>query len=216
MLSRLVFILSLLLASLAPAQEKKPAKDHRPFSKTVPEAAAWVLATVPEKTTLQVAPMHPEGLIHLHFSLGLWIRNNVPVWGNTPLLLSVGGKRHPDDVGGMILKQYWRLARARLPEPERLRIEYFEQTLPTLRGRQPAATTHHAVLAELSAQIRAAWPQEAPFPPFSLEADPATFFNWKPHEMTDDLPKNVERFLRYHRSVPFYAGDALRVGTPPP
>src|SRR5262245_38982687 len=93
-------LLLALLCSLAIGAESK---DSRPFCKTVPEAAEWVLSNAPAKTTLQVAQMLKEGLIHLHFGLGMWVRNNVPVWGNEDLIKSAGNI-HPDDVGGMILE----------------------------------------------------------------------------------------------------------------
>jgi hypothetical protein len=206
-------LLPVLLCSLALGAEPK---DSRPFCKTVPEAAGWVLSNAPAKTTLQIARMPKEGLIHLHFGLGMWIRNNVPVWGNEELIQSVGKNVHPDDVGAMILEEYWRLARQKLPTQERERIELFESTLGKLRGEKPKAKTHEGVLGELNAQIHAAWPKDAKYPPFALRADKETHFTWQPDWMTADLAKNVEVFVSFHRSLPFYDGDYLRVGDPNP
>jgi hypothetical protein len=158
--------------------------------------------------------MPQEGLFHLHFGLGMWIRNNVPVWGNEKLMKNVGKYVHPDSVGAMILEQYWQLARQSLPAAERARIELFEGMLEKLKGKKPTARTHAEVLAELNAQIQAGWPKAAPYPPFKLIADKDTYFNWKPADMTDDLKRNVTRFLESHRSLPFYDGNYLRVGDP--
>ncbi|NJK92776.1 MAG: hypothetical protein HC904_13720 [Blastochloris sp.] len=206
-------LFALFLAS-CPIQAEE--KDNRPFSKNIPDAAKWVLSEVPPETTLQVARMPKSGLIHIHFGLGMWIRNNVPVWGNAELMGSVKEGTHPDAVGGMILEQYWKLSRTKLPEEERKRIEFFEATLPKLKGKKPTAKTHQAVLKELNEQIQADWPYDAKFPPYQLKADEDTYFNWKPSEMSGDLNANVETFLGYHRSLPFYDGNFLRVGDPNP
>ena len=112
----------------------------------------------------------------------------------------------------MILEQYWHLGRENLPENERKRIEFFESTLGKLKGKKPTTATHEGVLQELNEQIKATWPKDALSPPFELKADKNTYFCWEPAVMTDDLKGNVERFLLYHRSVPFYDGDYLRVG----
>jgi hypothetical protein len=194
--------------------KEKGKKDTRPYCKTVDEAANWVLSQLPREETLQIAHFHEQGLIHLHFSLGMWIRNNVPVWGNEPLRKSVGENVHSDDVGGMILYKYWLLARNQLPENERKRMEYFERTLSGLKGSKPKGKTHEDVISELNSQIKDGWPKDASYPPYILAADKGTEFTWEPEEMEEDLNKNVERFLAYHRSISFYDGDTLKVGIP--
>ena len=86
----LIFLLFLALPlSYANAGEQK---DVRPFCKTVAESAKWLFENLPTETTLQVARMPKEGLMHLHFGLGGWIRNNIPVWGNEEL------RKLPDEV----------------------------------------------------------------------------------------------------------------------
>ena len=205
LLSGLV-ICSLLLTKSAFSQE-----GEKPTS--IPEAARWVLSELPEDTALDVARMPKEGLIQLHMGLGMWIRNNVPVWGNEKLLKNV--RRHPDDVGMMILEEFWKLSRSKLPEGEAKRIEFFEETLPTLKGRAVTAKTREGVIQELNGQIVESWPKEAEFTPFTLRADSDTHFNWEPNDMKDDLSANVRRFLCYHRSLPFYEGEFLRVGKRP-
>ncbi len=213
--SRSGFILSivLLLGILFPAGCKEE-KDTRPFCKTVDEAANWVLSQMPQEETLQIARFHEQGLGHLHFDFGMWIRNNVPVWGNEPLIKSVGENVHPDHVGGMILHKYWLLARNQLPQNERNRMGYFERTLPGLKGSKPEGKSHRDVIGELNSQIKDEWPKDASYLPYVLVADDDTYFTWEPEEMEEDLNKNVERFLGYHRSISFYDGDSLRVGIP--
>jgi len=189
-------------------------KDDRPFCKSVEEAANWVLKKCEPEFSLKIARTPKEGLIHLHLGFGMWIRNNVPVWGNTDLIESVGKDVHPDEVGGIILDRYWQLARTKLPPMERERIEYFETHLGKLKGSKPKAKTHENVLKELNAQIAAEWPKNAPHKPFLLKADADTHFNWEPDRMSSELKANVELFTSYHRSMPFYRGDYLCVGNP--
>ncbi|WYD80459.1 MAG: DUF6794 domain-containing protein [Candidatus Electrothrix gigas] len=208
---QITFTLFILLSSIAIA---KAEKDDRPFCKTVPESAKWVLAEVSEKTTLLVARMPKEGLTQLHFGLGMWIRSNIPVWGNEALINSVAKGAHPDNVGRMILEQYWNLSRKKLPEEELKRIEYFEKTLVNLKGTKLTATTHAEALQEINMQIHKRWPKDAPFAPFSLKADKGADFNWVPADMTSDLKANIKLFISYHRSLTFYDGDFLRVGDP--
>ena len=189
-------------------------KDERPFCKSVEEAAIWVLKECEPELSLKIARTPKEGLIHLHLGFGMWIRNNVPVWGNTDLIKSVGKEVHPDDVGGMVLERYWQLARTKLPQMERERIEYFETNLSKLKGSKPVAKTHGDVLKELNAQISAVWPKDAPVKPYVLKAAPDTHFNWEPDQMTSDLKANVDLFTSCHRSMPFYRGNYLCVGNP--
>jgi hypothetical protein len=186
-------------------------KDERPFCKTVEEAANWVLKDSSPELNLKIARTPKDGLVHHHFGLGRWIRNNVPVWGNTELLKSVGKGVHPDNVGGMILDRYWQLARAKLPQKERERIEYFETQLSKLNGSKPTGKTHWKVIKKLNDQITAAWPKDAPFEPYLLKADADTQFTWEPRDMTYDLKSNVGVFVRANRSS-FYRGDYLCVG----
>ncbi len=157
------------------AEDGHKKTDKRPFCKTVDEAATWLLANMSQETTDRVAHIPNEGLSHLHFSLGMWIRNNIPVWGNKALIQSVGQNVHPDDVGGKILDAYWLLARNKLPELERKRMVHFEQTLPKIKGVKPKGKTHEVVIEELNSQIKAAWPKDAAYPPYLLRADQETY-----------------------------------------
>ncbi|HKQ46666.1 MAG TPA: DUF6794 domain-containing protein [Phycisphaerae bacterium] len=51
-----------------------------------------------------------EKLIVHHFGLGLWIRNNWGLWGNSRLAkyFESHGVHHPDDMSGIILTSFWR------------------------------------------------------------------------------------------------------------
>lgn len=50
-----------------------------------------------------------EKLITTHSGLGMWIRNNWGLWRNGPLCqdMKSHGFRHPDDMSGTIIKEYW-------------------------------------------------------------------------------------------------------------
>ncbi|MFK5922130.1 MAG: hypothetical protein QM496_08110 [Verrucomicrobiota bacterium] len=209
MITRSIIIFLVLLSFNAWAEEKEV---KRPFCKTVDEAAKWVLGEVPEKTTMQVARTPKVGLGYLHFGLGMWIRNNVPVWGNRKLMESVGKGIHPDNVGGMILVKYWQLSRGELPEQERKRIEYFEMSVEKIWGTKPRKRTHQGVIDELNKQIQKSWPKDAPYQPFTLMADMETEFNWEPKNMSSNLKENIEMFLTSRGSLPFYEESNLRVG----
>jgi hypothetical protein len=47
-------------------------------------------------------------LIYLHFSFGMWIRNNFGLWKGNEELLKATGKEHPDDASGVIIKEFWK------------------------------------------------------------------------------------------------------------
>lgn len=208
----IILLLGLLIASTTTEDDEE--RDSRPFCKTVDEAAMWVFLEMEAGEIWEMAHFHEEGLAHLHITLGVWIRNNVPVWHNTTLLESVGKDVHPDTVGGMILHKYWLFARQQLPDSERSRIEYFEKTLRGLKGSKPKGETHESVIFELNYQIESAWPKDAPYQPYILVAEEGTYFTWEPKEMGEGLDENVKRFLRYNQSLPFYDGDNLIVGIP--
>lgn len=53
--------------------------------------------------------MSRQDLIMTHHGLGQWIRNNWGLWAQGPLyedMKSLGFK-HPDDMSGTIIKEYW-------------------------------------------------------------------------------------------------------------
>lgn len=49
-------------------------------------------------------------MVKYHHSLGMWIRNNWGLWGNSRLKKYFNdlGLRHPDDMSGTILISFWR------------------------------------------------------------------------------------------------------------
>jgi len=65
-------------------------------------------------------------MIALHFSTGLWLRNNWGLWAGSPLATYFNGLgiRHPDDMSGIILTSYWRHRHA---QPLRLdeQVKYY-------------------------------------------------------------------------------------------
>ena len=51
-----------------------------------------------------------QDMIQYHFGLGMWMRNNWGLWGNSKLrkwFISLG-IHHPDDMSGIILNSLWR------------------------------------------------------------------------------------------------------------
>lgn len=212
---RVVLVLTSLMMATVPAFAAATETDERPFSKTVDEAVQWVLAELPEETRAQVAHIRGESLVHLHFGLGLWIRNNVPVWGNEELLRSLGDEVHPDDVGGMILRGYWEAARAMLPEERLARIEHFEATTKQMAGEPPTGAGHRDWIDSLNEQIARQWPADAPHAPFRIVADEETYFTSELDQFADSMESNLRVLLSYHRSLAFYAGDTIRIGDPP-
>ena len=80
--------------------------DKRPFCKTIPEAVEFLQKTLPEEVQDHVRYLPEDRLIRLHFTLGAWIRNNIPVWGNKELCAPFG-KLPPDGIGGLILLRFW-------------------------------------------------------------------------------------------------------------
>lgn len=114
----------------------------------------------------------------------------------------------------MILIEYWKRARRKLPPDELARIEFFESTLSKIPGTKPKGSDHDAVIKELNDQIMKGWPANAAYQPFTLVADPDTYFTWTPDEMGSDIEQNVMTFIGYNRSIAFYEGDNLRIGTP--
>ncbi len=51
-----------------------------------------------------------DDMTEYHFGLGMWIRNNWGLWGDSPLAKGFNDKgiKHADDMAGIILKSFWR------------------------------------------------------------------------------------------------------------
>ncbi len=51
-----------------------------------------------------------EDMAGYHFGLGMWMRNNWGLWGDSRLTqwFNTQGIKHPDDMSGIILDSFWR------------------------------------------------------------------------------------------------------------
>lgn len=58
---------------------------------------------------IQLMSLSRDKIIITHNNLGRWIRNNWGLWTNGPLYNNMKslGFRHPDDMSGTIIKEYW-------------------------------------------------------------------------------------------------------------
>ena len=58
---------------------------------------------------IELMNLSRDNLIITHSNLGRWIRNNWNLWGCGPLCndMRLLGFRHPDDMSGTIIKEYW-------------------------------------------------------------------------------------------------------------
>ena len=87
---------------------------------TIEEAAGVVIAALPESEAAKIAAMPESDLIHLHFGLGMWIRNNLGLWqGNDALMQALREREpgiHPDDASMLIIEQVWRRLREMTPK----------------------------------------------------------------------------------------------------
>jgi hypothetical protein len=82
---------------------------------TLELAVEFVVAALDEDQRIALAAMSEQELGGLHFSLGMWIRNQLGLWGdNEALLRNMRGDRiflHPDSVSAEIIEAVWRRLR---------------------------------------------------------------------------------------------------------
>jgi hypothetical protein len=92
--------------------------------KTVSDAVDMMVANMPLKDKTVLASMNEADLFQLHFSMGVYIRNQFGLWsGNEELLndcrkISGESSLHPDDAASVIIKELWK----RLRETHKLRV----------------------------------------------------------------------------------------------
>ncbi len=83
---------------------------------TIEAAVRLLESLVPVDEQSKIIGMQESDLVNLHFSLGLWIRNQLGIGGaNTPLLEATG-EAHPDDASGVIIRAFWMALREDLPK----------------------------------------------------------------------------------------------------
>jgi Domain of unknown function (DUF6794) len=87
---------------------------------TIDEAVGVAIANLSDEDKARIAAMLESELIGLHFSLGMWIRNNLGLWqGNDALMQAIRDRDptiHPDDVSIMIIEAIWRRLREMAPK----------------------------------------------------------------------------------------------------
>ena len=94
--------------------------NQKQWPATIDEAAGVVIAALPEAEAAKIAGMPQSELIHLHFGLGMWIRNNLGLWQGNDALMQVLREHepgvHPDDASMLIIEQVWRRLREMIPK----------------------------------------------------------------------------------------------------
>lgn len=94
--------------------------NQKQWPATIDEAAGVVIAALHEAEAAKIAGMPESELIHLHFELGMWIRNNLGLWqGNDALMQALREREpdiHPDDASMLIIEQVWRRLREMTPK----------------------------------------------------------------------------------------------------
>jgi len=94
--------------------------SHKQWPATLDEAAGVVIAALPAAEAAKIARMSQSELTHLHFGLGMWIRNNLGLWqGNDSLMQALREREpgmQPDDVSTLVIEQVWRRLREMIPK----------------------------------------------------------------------------------------------------
>jgi len=91
----------------------KPSKHPQ----SVAEAVSALLAQIKPEDKEQIRRMEQKDLTDLHFSLGMYIRNNFGLWQGNRALLADCGNVHEDDASGVIIQALWRALQAAQPNP---------------------------------------------------------------------------------------------------
>lgn len=87
---------------------------------TIDEAVGVVIAALSDDDKVKIAAMSKSDLFHLHFGLGLWIRNNLGLWQcNDPLKQAIRESHqvtHTDDASMVIIEAVWQRLREMVPK----------------------------------------------------------------------------------------------------
>ncbi len=90
--------------------------DGHDFPKTIQDAVRLLKRLVPEPEQAKIAAMSEDELIHLHFGLGMWIRDNLGLWESNSVLVRATGQIEPDDASTAIIQAFWQTLRDELPK----------------------------------------------------------------------------------------------------
>lgn len=86
------------------------------FPTTIDAAVRVLLDLVAAEELAKITQMSEGDLIHLHFGLGQWIRNNFGLWKENPGLMQAAGASDPDDASGVIVRALWQRLQDDLPK----------------------------------------------------------------------------------------------------
>jgi hypothetical protein len=76
---------------------------------TIEKAVKYLLDRMPEADKETLKNTAEDDLIRFHFGLGMYIRNQLGLWGtNKKLLDSFSGVYHPDDLSMEIIEAIWK------------------------------------------------------------------------------------------------------------
>ncbi|OGV72383.1 MAG: hypothetical protein A3K19_16300 [Lentisphaerae bacterium RIFOXYB12_FULL_65_16] len=78
----------------------------QPKAKTVAEAVTWLESVLPDDDLKKLAGMDEDDLVQLDLGLGAYIRNDLPVWHNEPLLKDAG-VCHESGASQAIIRALW-------------------------------------------------------------------------------------------------------------
>lgn len=78
---------------------------------TIAEAVDAVLTGMPDEAKGELAEMTHDQLPMLHFGIGLWIRNNLGLWGGNAALRRAAGE-DPDEASMVIIEALWKRLRS--------------------------------------------------------------------------------------------------------
>ena len=121
---RAVFELLETVYYIAIAEENVVAMRGIGMPKTVDDAVKRLIANMPLKFKVDLSKMDEGELINLHFTFGVFIRNQFGLWNeNADLLndcreLSGVTFMHPDDAAAFIIEELWK----RLRKTHQLRV----------------------------------------------------------------------------------------------
>ena len=120
---RAVFELLETVYYIAISEENVVAMRGIGVPKTVDDAVKRLIANMPLKFKVDLANMNEGELINLHFTFGVFIRNQFGLWNENTDLLNDNRKisgitfMHPDDSAAFIIEELWK----RLRKTHRLR-----------------------------------------------------------------------------------------------
>jgi uncharacterized protein DUF6794 len=86
--------------------------DRRDLPATLSTAVDTVIGSLSDDDKARITAKEEDDLAQLHFSLGLWIRNNLSLWHGNVALADATGSRNPDRAPNAVLRQVWRRLRA--------------------------------------------------------------------------------------------------------